>query len=293
MDRSRYYRPSGAAPLGTVLSSTQFGVFAAVVCGALYGVISYYNPIIYINFIGVGVLAYLTATALKSRFESGRLRNRAVKILAAAVCGMIAVYCAWWVWLSALSEWEMIALNPIELPGILEFIAAQGVWEIDNTRPTGWALYIIWGFEAAMIVVATVAITISEEVPFCETCEEWTELSTNAIPIPLQQREVLREWLETEQYDTVVNLIGSEFDPSHCMLLKFHKCPECDESCYLTVNESKFNHKNDSETVTARITYIHVPQSVLDDVNDRIESLAGGDDAATDAAPLSDSEELA
>ena len=53
MDATRYYHPSGTAPIGGILTTVLIGVPAAFVIGGAYGAIAYYNPFIYINCLGI------------------------------------------------------------------------------------------------------------------------------------------------------------------------------------------------------------------------------------------------
>lgn len=102
MDDTRYYQASGAAPFGAVVSASQFGVFAAILCGAIYGIVDWYNPIIYFNFIGALLVPFAVGAALKTRFHSGKIRSMSVRFWTGGVCGLIAIYCSWWGWLGGL-----------------------------------------------------------------------------------------------------------------------------------------------------------------------------------------------
>ena len=93
---------------------------------------------------------------------------------------LMAVYCAWWTWLAALYEWDLIFLNPIDLPWIISSIASEGVWSMRAWTPTGWQLYLIWLIEAGIIVVIACGAGLGEEIPFCEECDEWTETVDDA-----------------------------------------------------------------------------------------------------------------
>jgi len=119
MDSTRYYKSTGQAPFGAVVSASQFGIFAAIICGALYGIIVCYNPIIYINFLGALVVPLAVGAALKMRFHSGKIRSESVKFWTGGFCGVLAVYCAWWGWLVAFYKWDFIFLNPVDLPSII------------------------------------------------------------------------------------------------------------------------------------------------------------------------------
>ena len=122
-----------------------------------------------------------------------------MKFLSGGACGLIAVYCAWWTWLAALSEWELVFLNPIDLPWMISSIAAEGVWSMKTWTPTGWQLYTIWFIEAAVIVVVACGAGLGDEIPFCEECDEWTESVDNAVPIPLGDVDALRQSLEAKE----------------------------------------------------------------------------------------------
>jgi len=276
MDSDRYYESTGKAPFGAILSASQFGIFAAIICGALYGIIVHFNPFIYINFIGALGLPLLVGAALQTRFHSGKIRSGTVKFLSGGACGLIAVYCAWWTWLAALSEWELIFLNPIDLPWIISSIASEGVWSMRAWTPTGWQLYLIWLIEAGIIVVVACGAGLGEEIPFCEECDEWTETVDDAVPIPLCDLEALRQSLEAKEYHVVVDAIGEPVTPSHHILVKTYKCLDCKESCYLTISELTHSGKEDEdedEDVTARIENLRVGYKVVKAVKVRARKL--------------------
>lgn len=270
MDSTRYYKSTGQAPFGAVVSASQFGIFAAIICGALYGIIVCYNPIIYINFLGALVLPLAVGAALKTRFHSGKIRSESVKFWMGGFCGLLAVYCAWWGWLVALSEWDFIFLNPVDLPAIISGLAELGVWDMKGWTPTGWQLYLIWAIEAGVIIVVSTGAGLGDEIPFCEDCDEWTEPVDNAIPIPLSDVDGLRESLEAEEYDVLLDAIGEHVTPSHHFLVKTYKCPDCDESCYLTISELTHSGKEDEEeSIDAVIENLVVDLSVVEDISAR------------------------
>jgi hypothetical protein len=287
MDSTRYYKPTSHAPFGAIVSASQFGVFAAIICGALYGIIDYHNSFIYVNFFGACVVAYAVAAALKMRFHSGKIRGKSVKFWTGVFCGVPAVYCAWWGWLVALSEWNVIFLNPIDLPAIISELAENGVWEIKGFTPTGWLLYIIWTIEAGIILLGSgINTLVSDEIPFCEDCNQWTEPVGNPIPISwfdqdeLQQSlkagtfsktyiarlDELRQTLEAEDYDVLLDAIGEHVTQSqHDFLIKPYMCPDCEGSCYLTIIQVT------DEEVSAVIENLVVGLSVIEAISARAE----------------------
>jgi hypothetical protein len=286
MDSTRYYKPTGHAPFGGIVSASEFGVLAAIICGALYGIIDYYNPFIYFNFAGACAVAYAVAAALKMRFHSGRIRSRLVKVSTGVFCGMLGIYCAWWSWLAALSEWNLIFLNPIDLPAIISELAKEGVWKIKGFTPTGWLLYIVWAIEAGIILLASGGLALDDEIPFCEDCNQWTEPVGDPIPISwfdeeeLQQSlkagtfsrtynarlDELRQPLEAEDYDVLLDAIGEHVAQSQQdFLIKPYMCPNCEGSCYLTIIQVT------DEEVSAVIENLVVGLSVIEAISARAE----------------------
>ena len=66
MDDNRYYRPSGAAPIGGLISAVSIAGTVALLGGFLYGVVGYYNPFIYVNFIGAAFISLMAGVWLQT-----------------------------------------------------------------------------------------------------------------------------------------------------------------------------------------------------------------------------------
>ncbi len=170
--QNTHYTHSGAAPLGGVILTLVAGSIAGVLIGALYGLLIYWIPFIYINaFIAFG-FGILMATIVGNLGKYGKIRNDLVISIVAFVATVFAYYAHWIVWIG--SNTEIYTLEPAINWQIAVEIAAIGPWSIFGWTPTGWALWTIWGIEATLIVgMGTVTAHGVIDVPYCETTNQW------------------------------------------------------------------------------------------------------------------------
>lgn len=172
MLQQTHYRHSGVAPLGGVLMSIAGGAAAAAALGAVYGVLIYWSPFVYINFfitLGFGILLGVSVGSLA---KLGKIRSTGVVAVLALSTALFAWYAHWVVWSQLITEVQL--LNVATLSRLLATIADLGAWSIFGWTPTGFALWAIWGIEALMILgIGTLGAIGTVDVPFCEDTGQW------------------------------------------------------------------------------------------------------------------------
>lgn len=171
---STHYQHSGKAPLGGILLTVVGGGIAGVLLGAIYGVLIYYIPFVYINaiitFILGGALAYSVGICAKL----GKIRNAGVVTGLGLLVAVVAYYVHWVLWIERMSGTQLV--DPGQIWAFAATLNALGPWSIFGWTPTGFALWAIWGIEALIIVgMGSLGAHGPIDIPFCEATGQWTK----------------------------------------------------------------------------------------------------------------------
>ena len=171
---STHYQHSGKAPLGGMLMTLVGGGVAGIVLGAVYGLLIYYIPFVYINAIITFVFGAALAMSVGGCAKFGKIRNAGVVTVIALLVAVVAYYAHWVVWVERMSGTQL--LDPGQIWSFAATLNALGPWSIFGWTPTGFALWAIWGIEALIIVgMGTLGAHGMIDLPFCETTGQWTK----------------------------------------------------------------------------------------------------------------------
>ncbi|MEW4530869.1 YrzE family protein [Maioricimonas sp. JC845] len=269
----RYYRNAGVVPFKGTMMMLIAGGLVAIVLSFVYAVIDYYNPFIYFTFIATAILGAAIGGAVHWGGNAGAVRNRGFRLIVGIACGLIGVYFSWVWFIFILAEWnaEAIILDPLQMANLIQFLAANGVWEIQGQQPTGMALYAVWLIEAGMIF-GIAAMTAGQALqPYCEPCGRWTEAVDEVLFLPKTDVPALQADLEEERYEALDKLAEEEVDRSDCLSVTVQKCPECDESNFLSVGHLTVTQSKEGPQVNTKplITGLAVPDDVVEGIRER------------------------
>ncbi len=172
---ARYYKHSGSFSAAAPLVMLAIGAIAAVIGGVVYAYAAHYIPFFIVTLLLVFGFGAGMGFAVSTAARIGKLRHTPMLLMGAAFCGAMALYADWVVHIYLLTERFFVA--PGDLASIMQLMAQTGVWEVEDIRPTGWALYAFWGAEALIVCGMTVFIPYSAlgALPFCERCDAWIE----------------------------------------------------------------------------------------------------------------------
>ena len=166
-------------------------------------------------------------------------------------------------------DWDLdyLSFNPLHVLNALIFFNDQGgLWE---NSPTGLWLWLLWLVEMLMITGIGVGISVIEFRPYCHGCNKWTQELPAKSALPRAGVSELRANLEEERYEILDQLAQGEIDPASYYALSLMKCPNCDDSDYLTVTEVDVTENKKGELSEKRnevIRRLHVPEEVVDQV---------------------------
>lgn len=252
----RYYRDSGAVPFTGSLLTTALGLLAGVVVGAVYGIVSYWNPFLLLQIlagllVGVGVgLAVNFATVV------GKVRNPLFPRLVGLAAGVFAVYAEWVAYFWANGVW---VVQPELLLAGIDLVAEAS----DMGRTV---CLLLWGGEAIVVVGLSVMLAGIRDTPFCEECGEWADEFEDCALLDATDPERLRQDLEDERYE-VLDELRDPADPQDCLRATVYRCPCDGEENYLTVKHVVVTHDSDGEENRAEteiVRRIWVPDEVAE-----------------------------
>lgn len=239
-DTALYYRHSGRFTPAAVIFTLLIGLVVAIVSGALYGVIVYYMPIVYVNVlltfgVGIGLGMIVGKMAMAQH-----IRNVPVVLFLALLCGIVAEYAAFVSWVYVVTSQQVLVLNPSELLLILEAIAETGVWSLKNSTVKGGFLIGIWCIEALVIIGGTVQLAYSgiARTPYCEACARWLKETAIVGPFhPVKEADQLKSSLEQGDFAALGSIapLGPEDPVNHFAEYELIDCPTCDEMAVVTV----------------------------------------------------------
>lgn len=244
----RYYQPSGGLQPAGILTMFGLSLLAAVLLGLLYGVVAYYNPFIYLSFLGAWFLSIGLGIVVNTTSVWGKVSDKRLVIGASVLTGLVGLYAAWVGWLYAVMDYETVMLNPSEILSFIELAGAVGFYEIFGSTPTGWALYGIWVAEAAIIAGGTIwnVLGVSNPAPLCDDCGEWTdqEVITPAAEVVRDPGAMARA-LEARSLSVLTDLKHNPFADRRRTEVLVHQCKNCKGPRYLSVYDVQMTYDDE------------------------------------------------
>lgn len=268
-----YYLPSGEAPPGGVALALVCGGLAGIPLGLIYGVLCFYNPLIYITFIATIIAGVCGGMACTYGIRVGKVRNGKAALLAGLLSGIFAYYLAW-------AGYLLVAKQPLDFEVFLPWVMAKEIsllytrgasWSIFGVGFGGFAWALCWLGEFVVITFLYAILPYSQvtEEPFCENCEDWTVEETEVATLEKTDSEMLKAALEAKEFAVLTLLPPTSPDNPDCLHLELHVCPECQENCYLSIDEItvKVDAKGESNTDTTTIVNnLCIPAEVVEEV---------------------------
>lgn len=253
-----YYKHSNKFSVGGLVAAVIASITAAVLLSFIYAYLVYYLPFVYLNFICTIGFAVIVGSVTGVLLETGKVRNSFVATFAGFFVSLVALYCAWAVWVYALlsSSQEPVALldvftNPFALWETILFINQVGAWSFKGSTPTGAALWVVWGIEAAAIIGGinyTVWSAISSDKAFCERCNKWCDAAKGALITSWHESAKIKEQLEKKNFAYLQTLRENEIASTWWLRFDLHSCSHCKDLNVLSVYEVSLEVNDKGET---------------------------------------------
>jgi hypothetical protein len=293
MDQDRYYRPSGAVPFVGTLLMLLCGGAAAAVLSFVYGLLTAYNPYVYVTFLATVLFGLGMGAAVVAGAVVGNVRNRAFVAVVAACVGLAGLYLSWAVYIPYVLRqmgWKgaPFIFEPEYLFTIIQAFGETGVRKIHNWVPKGWILYSLWLTESALVLGASLTLALAPRKPFCEFCRRWTSEDKPDRPLALADPDRLRIALENERYEVLDELREGESALENCLRVTLHTCPRCAESNYLTVSHVQLTTDRQGNVQTKStdlVQRLRIPESLVEHLRRTLNEHGELDAPMPDAAP--------
>ncbi|GEM_PF-749813 len=241
MREELYYKPSGGAPFFGLMITMIVGTLGGAVLSIIYALVNYYNPFIYFTVIATGIFGAGCGGCAVMGLSLGKVRGRLTNAFAGFIIGFASLYLAWvwYLFLAARTAFGqgLFFFDTTAMFSFMQLIAANGMWEIGGATPTGGILYTIWVIEAFIVLIPAILIAFSADTPFREPCNQWSEEMDCSVTFRVPEEiDQLRQSLEDENYSPLFeNALMSPEDV--CLHAKIHRCPKCDGSTWLELEQ--------------------------------------------------------
>ena len=194
----KFYRPSGAAPIGGILTTLIVGVVAAVPLAFLYAFINHHDPILYLNVLlvfGFGVaMGWLGQWGIR-KFH---IRNAGVALLLGLVIFAVGYVAHWCFYIATVlvdfssgASFDFAKIftftgyllqDPAEIFEMIGKFNENGVWTIGGRGSSsgmavkGVLLAVVWVAEAIALLILAVSKPLeATKKPYSDRSSRWIE----------------------------------------------------------------------------------------------------------------------
>lgn len=278
-----YYKPSGIAPVNSIITLAIGGVIAAVVLSIVYIALQWFIPIIYLNLLitaGFGFGLYL---AMGYLVRLGKIRNRAIAAGVALFAALVGMYSQWALFVSlmervdgsvlyfvktsfSLNNYMAVFTDPLRLFTEAKILNEIGTFSIKSATVSGIVLWIVWAIEAILIMGIPVYLTyVHAGNPFSEKNNAWMDETAFDLKLKyIEDTTAFKSALELGDYSVVNNLVGNEAQDRFSTITGYRS--EGDENIYLTFNNHLVTTNKKGETEEKKDTvvqYLRTDETLL------------------------------
>lgn len=196
-----YYAHSGKTGTGSALNLARTAILTGLIAGAIYGLVSRYNPFIYVTVLGNLLVGALAGMSICVSAMKNHVRNAWLPALIGTVAGVIGIYVSWVIWLHFMSPERIWIFNPLKIFLMQLLMAQEGMWSLRGITPTGIWLMLIWAVEALLFIgiAGLMAYARMNDVAYCETCRRWLSEQND----PAQAKHETGPLVEVQPFDDV------------------------------------------------------------------------------------------
>ncbi len=230
----RYYKHSGKIlPQGIILGLLG-GIVASVPLAFAYdyGIVSI--PEAKLRIVCVFFYALLVGAATGMAMCWGKVRSKAVAGVVGLCTSLFALYLSWVVWIGhlALRRWGFDPtpglVHPRAMWKAAVYVNSKGTWGLSHAPTSGFALWAVWGSEAAILLVLGVAFAVAlvKRRPFCERCEQWCSKSQKLYFAPVIPPDQFKSRLEAGDLAFLGTMAPGDRKKAHYRL-DLYTCTDC------------------------------------------------------------------
>lgn len=191
-----YYKPSGKIPVKGVFISLITAFVITVILSIIYIALQWFIPFIYLNFFIAAGLGFGLGGGVFIAIGAGKIRNAKYEFVLAVLCGILAWYCQWSLFVSLMSESEgsmgggMWVRSSFNLTGFsyifthpnilfqsMLSLNDAGTFSLKHNIVSGTLLWVVWVIESLIIIGLPMLFALSgrSTTPFSEQNGQWME----------------------------------------------------------------------------------------------------------------------
>ncbi len=235
---AKYYQDSEYFTVtGVILSFLLSGLMIlALAFGYSYSLLSL--PFVQVNFVLTLLYGALAGLAIGLALRWCRVHHLGMVLLVGFVAGFGAVYSSWVVWFyghlgmfetTGLSGLLDLASAPGRLWHLLRGINETGSWDVWGYKPTGGALWLVWGLEAVLITGLSIFFAFSVACwgdVFCQACGTLCKQEF-AAKLRICDLEELKQRLEAKDFAFLKGLGAPPSGAIKWLQLDLCQCKKC------------------------------------------------------------------
>ena len=285
--RLKAVQPSGEFSAVSVLPILLIGLIASPIIAAIYRIVTYYSPLIYVNFIVTIIAGGAVGAILGRLFHRFQMRNQVVAVGLVAVLGLefvaAAHFTSFHLWTDDIIAAAEEQLSADQLAAfkkdwsVLQFIDffVETGWEVGR-RSTGMPIqgifvYLVWIVEAGVILGFAWTMTKSQlRSPYCEACRRWLPVAEENPPSRVQEfatHSVLTDAATKERVsesETVAQVLSgtkrrSQAPATDASMLDFKvtRCADHSQRAYIAVDARALDEKDKPGHPTKLVPWSH------------------------------------
>jgi hypothetical protein len=191
-----YYKPSGKIPVKGIFISLIAAFVITVILSIIYIALQWFIPFIYLNFFIAAGLGFGVGGGVFIAIGAGKIRNTTYERVLAVLCGILAWYCQWALFVSLMAAAEgsmgggMWVRSSFNLTGFWYILSHPeilframlslnevGTFNLKHNTVSGTLLWVVWVIEALIIIGAPILVSLSGRAtsPFSEQNDRWME----------------------------------------------------------------------------------------------------------------------
>ena len=247
------YKHSGIVPIGGALMAIVAGAVAALVGGILYAYIIAKCPLIYFCVLATLGFGALIGGAIALAFQIGKIRNNSLRHLLTFVFATIGIYCEWGATSKALGIEGVTLLQgfqPTYVLGLMKFLYDNGSWGFGGGGSvSGIILAIFWIAEILMIYIAAFFISnsVADDLPFCETCNRWTEWTRGMHSVKADGKEALWQQVKLGDLNPIFELKPASDTDNLFVRFDAATCASCGQTAFLSIYRVELKYDKDGD----------------------------------------------
>jgi len=261
-----YYKPSGKIPVKGIFISLIIAFMITVVLSIIYIALQWFIPFIYLNFFIAAGLGFGVGAGVFIAIGLGKIRNTKYECVLAVLCGLLAWYSQWALFVSLMSEadgsmgggmWVRSSFNltgfwyilthPEMLFQAMLSLNDAGTFTLKHNTVSGTLLWLVWAFEAFIIVGAPVLFSLSgrSTTPFSEQNDQWMEeREVQGKLKTVNDPDQLTEELKSGNFQSLKDFLPADNLSNDYATLRIYESPG-DPVSYISV--TNISHKADKK----------------------------------------------